>query len=184
LDVERDVLLLVAAYTGAAVGLLWKRGQAQHIVEKGVDWWTLTFFMFLFAKAGALQYTGLTNVLASAISSIVTTQPQMQIFMVWFSGIASSVLDNVVLVAALIPVVNSLIALGFNGFPLWFALLFGGTYGGNITMIGSTANIVALGMLEKNFNYHMRFFKWFWIGLLGGLLPMLVGTIWLTIFFH
>jgi Na+/H+ antiporter NhaD/arsenite permease-like protein len=184
LNVERFVLLLVAAYTGAAVGLLWKRGQAQHLVERGVDWWTLTFFMFLFAKAGALQYTHLTDVLASAISSIATSQPQMQIFIVWFSGIASAVLDNVVLVAALIPVINSLIALGFNGFPLWWALLFGGVYGGNITMIGSTANIVALGMLEKNFNYHMKFFKWFWIGLLGGFLPMLVGTVWLMMFFH
>jgi len=72
LNVERFVLLLVAAYAGAAVGLLWKRGQAQHLVERGVDWWTLTFFMFLFAKAGALQYTHLTDVLASAISSIAT----------------------------------------------------------------------------------------------------------------
>jgi Na+/H+ antiporter NhaD/arsenite permease-like protein len=183
-NIEEFIILLAAAYTGAAIGLLWKRGKAQHIVERGVDWWTLLFFMFLFAKAGALQYTHLTDVLAAAISSTATSQPQIQTFVVWFSGIASSLMDNVVLVAALIPVVNSLIALGYNGFPLWFALLFGGVYGGNITMIGSTANIVAIGMLEKNFSYHMKFFKWFWIGLLGGFLPMLIGTLWLLLFFH
>jgi Na+/H+ antiporter NhaD/arsenite permease-like protein len=93
-------------------------------------------------------------------------------------------LDNVVLVAALIPVVQSLAGIGFNGEPLWWGLLFGGVYGGNITMIGSTANIVALGMMEKRFNYHMRFFKWLWIGLIGGLLPTLVAQVWLTIFFR
>jgi len=176
--------LFVAVFAGAALGLLWKRSHAQKIVEKGVDWWTLLFFMFLFAKAGALSYTGLTDLLASAISGIATSPTQITAFLLWFSGLASSMLDNVVLVAALIPVVESLIHLGFSGPPLWWALLFGGVFGGNITMIGSTANIVALGMLEKKFNYHMRFFRWLWIGLLGGLVPMLIGQIYLILLFH
>ncbi len=184
LGVEKFTYLLVAAFAGAGAGLLWKRRKAQHIVERGVDWWTLLFFMFLFAKAGALKYTGLTDVLAGGIASIATSQIQITTFMLWFSGIFSGFLDNVVLIAALIPVVQSLALIGFNASPLWWALLFGGVYGGNITMIGSTANIVALGMLEKQFNYHMRFFKWLGIGLAGGLLPMLVGQIWLMIFFH
>ena len=184
LGVEKFTYLLVAAFLGAAIGLLWKRAKAQHIVERGVDWWTLLFFMFLFAKAGALKYTGLTDVLANSISSFATSQVQIQTFMLWFSGIMSSLLDNVVLIAALIPVVQSLVVMGFNGDPLWWALLFGGVYGGNITMIGSTANIVALGMLEKQFNYHMRFIRWLGIGILGGVIPMIIGTIWLLIFFH
>lgn len=184
LNVEKFTYLLVAAFAGAAVGLLWKRGKARHIVEKGVDWWTLIFFMFLFAKAGALKYTGLTDRLAAGIASVATSQFQIQSFVLWFSSFASSLLDNVVLVAALIPVVQSLAGLGFSAEPLWWGLLFGGVYGGNMTMIGSTANIVALGMLEKRFNYHMRFFKWLWIGLLGGLLPTMVAQLWVTFWFH
>lgn len=179
LNVEKSTFLLVAAYAGAAVGLIWRRREARLIVDRGVDWWTLVFFMFLFAKAGALKYTGLTDTLASGIASIASSQHQIQSFILWFSGFASSVLDNVVLVAAIIPVVQSLGALGFSTAPLWWALLFGGTYGGNITMIGSTANIVALGMLEKEFGYYMKFFKWLSIGLLGGVLPMLVAQAWL-----
>jgi Na+/H+ antiporter NhaD/arsenite permease-like protein len=181
---EKDTLLLVFSFLGAAAGLFWKRAKARLIVERGVDWWSLTFFMFLFAKAGALKFTGLTDRLASGIASVATTQVQIQSVILWLSSWSSSVLDNVVLVAALIPVVQSLVALGFNGEPLSWALLFGGVYGGNITMIGSTANIVALGMLEKKFNYHMKFFKWLWVGLLGGVLPTLVAQVWLTIFFH
>ncbi|RZN57085.1 MAG: hypothetical protein DSO09_00860 [Candidatus Methanomethylicota archaeon] len=183
-NLEKSTFLLIAAYIGASIGLIWKREEARSIVEKGVDWWTLIFFMFLFAKAGALKYTGLTDVLASGIASIASSQHQIQSFMLWFSGFASSVLDNVVLIAALIPVVQSIGNLGFSMAPLWWALLFGGTYGGNITMIGSTANIVALGMLEKEFNYYMKFFKWLPIGLLGGVLPMLVAQIWLIMIFH
>jgi Na+/H+ antiporter NhaD/arsenite permease-like protein len=53
--------------------------------------------------------------------------------------------------------------------PLWWALLFGGCLGGNITLIGSTANIVALGILEKEKKIRVTFFRWFWIGLVVGL---------------
>jgi Na+/H+ antiporter NhaD/arsenite permease-like protein len=181
---EKDTLLLVFSFLGAAAGLFWKRATARQIVERGVDWWSLVFFMFLFAKAGALKFTGLTDRLASGIASVARSQVQIQSIVLWLACGASSVLDNVVLVAALIPVVQSLVAIGYKSTPLSFALLFGGVYGGNITMIGSTANIVALGMLEKKFNYHMKFFKWLWVGILGGVLPTLVAQVWLTAFFH
>jgi len=181
---EKDTLLLVFSLLGAAVGMFWKRSKARLVVERGVDWWSLVFFMFLFAKAGALKYTGLTDRLASGISSIATTQVQIESIVLWLGSWASSVLDNVVLVAALIPVVQSLVGLGFQGEPLYFALLFGGVYGGNITMIGSTANIVALGMMEKRFNYHMKFSKWLGVGLLGGVLPTVIAQVWLMVFFH
>jgi len=184
LNVEKFTYLLVAVFLGAMVGLAWKRRKAHHIVERGVDWWTLLFFMFLFAKAGALKYTGLTDVLASAIAGFATSQLQIETFMLWFSGFGSGFLDNVVLVAALLPVVQSLGELGFFAEPLWWALLFGGAFGGNMTMVGSTANIVALGMMEKQFNYHMRFMKWIWIGIAGSVLPMLVGQLWIMLIFR
>ncbi|NYT04445.1 MAG: hypothetical protein GKC00_07050, partial [Candidatus Methanofastidiosa archaeon] len=67
--------------------------------------------------------------------------------------------------------------LGVYTYPLWWALLFGGCYGGNITMVGSTANIVALGILEKRKRYSMSFLKWFWIGLVVGGLSTLIANI-------
>ena len=56
--------------------------------------------------------------------------------------------DNVIFVAAFSPVIT---AQGetMPSMPLWWALLFGACFGGKIILIGSTANIVALGMLEK-----------------------------------
>jgi len=180
---EKNTVLLVAAMFGAAAALLWKRSRAREIVERGVDWWTLVFFMFLFAKAGTLAYTGVTAKMAKGMLTLAGQNPLIIVsIMLWISGFGSSVLDNVVLVAAFIPVVRDMTQALAGGSSLWWALLFGGAYGGNITMVGSTANIVALGLLEKKMKYHMTFFKWFWIGLLGGVVPMVVAN--LILFFH
>lgn len=183
MGLEKNTFLVIAALLGAFTALIWKRNRAREIVEKGVDWWTLVFFMFLFAKAGTLEYTGVTDKMAKGMLTlsgqhflIITS------IILWISGFSSSVLDNVVLVAAFIPVVKDLEQV-FGGSAFWWALLFGGTYGGNITMVGSTANIVALGLLEKRMNYHMKFFKWFWIGLLGGVIPMIVANV-ILFFYH
>ncbi|MFA7690647.1 MAG: hypothetical protein WCY18_06135, partial [Methanofastidiosum sp.] len=131
----------------------------------------------LFAKAGTLKFTGVTDILAQNVAGIAGSLPILTTMMLWVASLGSSLLDNVVLVAALIPVVESFNGLGINTFPLWWALLFGGCYGGNITMIGSTANIVALGILEKRKKYSMRFMKWLWIGLVVGGISTLIANV-------
>ncbi len=75
-----------------------------------------------------------------------------------------------VLVAAFIPIIQNFATLGINSNPLWWVLLFGGCLGGNITMIGSTANIAALGMLDKQKKFKMSFLQWFKIGSVVGLI--------------
>ena len=99
----------------------------------------------------------------------------------WVSAIGSSILDNVVLVAAFIPIIQSFHDLNINLQPLWWALLFGGCFGGNITMVGSTANIVALGILEKERGVRLSFFRWFWVGLTVGLIT--TSIVWLALVF-
>jgi Na+/H+ antiporter NhaD/arsenite permease-like protein len=61
--------------------------------------------------------------------------------------------------------------------PLWWALLFGACFGGNITMIGSTANIVALGMLEKRSHIQMTFMKWLKIGLVSSFIACFIAWV-------
>jgi Na+/H+ antiporter NhaD/arsenite permease-like protein len=146
-----------------------------------VEWWTLLFFLLLFAQAGTLKYTGATDVFAQKISAFSGKSPfAVTSILLWTSAIGSSILDNVVLVAALIPVVQSFHALGVASQNLWWALLFGGCLGGNITLVGSTANIVALGILEKEKNIKIDFFRWFWVGLVVGLITICI--VWLIFF--
>jgi len=180
---ESNTLLLSTPLIFAGGVMIWKWKKAREYVEKDVDWWTLIFFLLLFAKAGTLKYVGATDVLAAKISSWVKANPFMLITTIlWTSTIGSSILDNVVLVAAFIPIVQSFKELfGYGLQSLWWALLFGGCLGGNITLVGSTANIVALGILEKERNIRMTFFRWFWIGLTIGVIT--TAIVWLILGF-
>jgi Na+/H+ antiporter NhaD/arsenite permease-like protein len=68
---------------------------------------------------------------------------------------------------------------------LWWALLFGACFGGNITAIGSTANIVALGILEKERKIRINFVGWLKLGLVIGVASMAIAylaLLWLPIF--
>ncbi|MCM8780707.1 MAG: SLC13 family permease [Candidatus Omnitrophica bacterium] len=177
---ETNTLLLSIPLIFAGGVMIWRRNRARRYIEQEVDWWTLLFFLILFAQAGTLKYTGATDVLAKKMIGVTGSNPNILIgAILWISAIGSSILDNVVLVAAFIPIVQSLQALHFNLQPLWWALLFGGCLGGNITLIGSTANIVALGILEKEKNIRITFFKWFWIGLSVGLIT--TAIVWLVL---
>ncbi|MEW6102040.1 MAG: SLC13 family permease [Candidatus Omnitrophota bacterium] len=179
---EPNTILLVIPLISSGLVMLWKWRKAREFIEKDVEWWTLLFFLLLFAQAGTLKYTGATDVIAERISSLSRNNPDLLAAVIlWVSAIGSSILDNVVLVAAFIPVVQSLQALHLNLKPLWWALLFGGCFGGNITLIGSTANIVALGILEKERNIKMTFFRWFWVGLTVGVIT--TAIVWLALIF-
>lgn len=175
------VLLIVPLMVAAAI-MIWKHDKAREFVEKDVEWWTLLFFMMLFAQAGTLKFTGATDVLARKIALLASHNIGILTGAVlWISAIGSSMLDNVVLVAAFIPIIQSFQNLGMGLQPLWWALLFGGCFGGNITLIGSTANIVALGILEKERNVRITFFRWFGIGLIVGIVTTVI--VWLALVF-
>lgn len=175
LNLEPNTILLIMPLISSGCVMIWKWQRAREYVEKDVEWWTLLFFMLLFAQAGALKYSGATDVLANNLVRITGTSVSFLTGLIlWISTIGSSILDNVVLVAALIPVIQSFQGLSMHIQPLWWALLFGGCLGGNITLVGSTANIVALGILEKDRNIRITFFQWFWVGLAVGIITTVV----------
>ncbi|MDD2654550.1 MAG: SLC13 family permease, partial [Candidatus Omnitrophica bacterium] len=171
------VLLVLPLISSGGI-MAWKWKKAREYIEKDVDWWTLLFFLLLFAQAGTLKFTGATDVFAQKISLLVRSNTTLLTgFVLWTSTIGSSILDNVVLVAAFIPIIQSLQEIGFKIQALWWALLFGGCLGGNITMIGSTANIVALGILEKERNAKVSFLRWLKVGFVVGVITTLI--VWL-----
>lgn len=182
LKLEPNTLLVGSSILGAGIAMLWQRNIARELLMKEVDWWTLVFFMFLFAKAGALKYVGLTDVIGKGLYNLAGDGNViiLIILILWISGIISAAADNVVVVATLIPVLQYLTA-DTASTGLWWALLLGGCYGGNMTMVGSTANIVALGILEDRVGYQMHLKYWIKIGLWGALIPMVIGTIALVI---
>lgn len=177
---EKNSILLIAPLVCAGVVMIYRREHAREYVEKDVDWWTLLFFMLLFAIAGTLEHSGVTKVLATGVADKFGTEMNVLVPSIMvISGLGSAFVDNVIFVAAFAPVIEEL---GTTApvMPLWWALLFGGCIGGNITMIGSTANIVAIGMLEKKFNTGVRFFEWIKIGAISALVAGSIAAVLVT----
>ena len=173
LGIEENTLLIVLPIVSAGIVMIYRHDKARYYIEHEVEWNSLLFFMFLFAQAGVIRASGIADAVAG---KLVTGNTTLLAGAVLFtSGILSSALDNVVVVASYVPVVRSLQTMQSNLKPLWWALLFGACYGGNITMIGSTANIVALGLLEKRMNVRITFFRWFRVGLVIGLVSMVIA---------
>ena len=166
LGLAKNSVLLVMPLICAGIVMILKPDRARHYIEKEVDWWTLIFFMLLFAVAGTLEHTHVDQVMANGFSKIAGKTPATLVpFIFTVSAFGSAFVDNVIFVAAFSPVIEQL-AVNVKDLPLWWSLLFGACFGGNITMIGSTANIVALGMLEKHGGSQISFFQWFKIGLI------------------
>jgi Na+/H+ antiporter NhaD/arsenite permease-like protein len=71
------------------------------------------------------------------------------VLLIWVAAGLSAVIDNVPITIALIPVILGLGADGMQVGPLWWALVFGAGFGGNGTIIGSSANIVIANLSKK-----------------------------------
>ncbi len=166
LGIEKNAMLLGVALGAAGVTLLIERKDARHFVETKVDWWTLFFFMLLFASVGALEQSGVMEIAAKGFSSVFGESKAIAASAVMLlSGMLSASLDNVLAVAVFIPLVQDLQATAIGGTYLWWSLLFGATLFGNLTMIGSTANIIALGLIEKRGLPRISFFQWLKAGI-------------------
>jgi len=172
---DTNSILLVAPLACAGVIMIIRHNRARHYVERDVDWWTLLFFMLLFAIAGTLEYTQVTVLMAERFEHSFGHNLTVLVPVIMATtAIGSAFVDNVIFVAAFCPVVKEL-GQSVHAMPLWWALLFGACFGGNITMIGSTANIVALGMLEKNYKTQIGFWRWLGIGALSAGVACLVA---------
>jgi Na+/H+ antiporter NhaD/arsenite permease-like protein len=181
LGLGKNSVLLVAPLVCAGLVMILRPERARHYVEREVDWWTLLFFMLLFAIAGTLEHTHVDRVMANYFTSVCGGSPAILIpFILVSSAVGSAFVDNVIFVAAFCPVIEQL-SVTVKAFPLWWALLFGACIGGNITMIGSTANIVALGMLEKKSPTKMGFFTWLKVGAISALLAGAVVWVGLSV---
>ena len=178
LGLPKNTMLLGVACAGAAVALFLQCDGARELVERRVDWWTLAFFLLLFASAGTLRYVGVTGRIAEGILGLTAGSPTaLLVTVTWGSGVLSAFMDNVLAVATLIPIVHDLGRAGVAVGPLWWGLLFGGTLLGNLTLIGSTANIVALGILERQEKMQISFLQWFWPGLVVAMPTLLLATL-------
>ena len=166
----------------AGILMILRPSRARHYVEHEVEWWTLLFFMLLFAISASLSTNGITANLAKTLTQHVKGGPTGMIpLVVLISSLGSAFVDNIVFVASFTPVVQELMKMSSEYSVLWWALLFGACYGGNITVVGSTANIVASGLLEKHGYHPIKFGDWIKIGAFVGVVSGVVAWLMLLV---
>ena len=118
---------------------------------KEIDYFTILLLAGLFVVIGGITEAGIVT----EISKIFVKLSGDNLFLiytliVWASVLFSAFIDNIPYVATMLPVSQGIAGiLGINPYILYFGLLCGATLGGNLTPIGASANITALGILRK-----------------------------------
>ena len=169
----------VIALAGAALLLAISRFDPEHAFH-GVEWPVIFFFVGLFIVVGGLEKTGVIE--AIALLALETTQGALLpagMFILWLSAIASSFVDNIPFVATMIPLINEMARLGSieNIDFLWWSLALGACLGGNGTIIGASANLVAAGMAERS-GVRISFVDFFKIGF-----PLMIMSIFIAMLY-
>ena len=177
--IENSAIAMTAGFTS----MLFMEGKKVDYILKKVDWSTLTFFLGLFVMVGALGDTGVLNELAKIMISFShNSYKLMEALIISFSAVLSSIIDNVPLTATLIPVIKSLHSLDPKVYadltPLWWSLSLGACLGGNGTVVGASANVVALALLKRSYKKEISFFKFLKYGIV-----VLGSSIILSIFY-
>ncbi|MFI0817174.1 ArsB/NhaD family transporter [Streptomyces sp. NPDC021098] len=120
---------------------------------KEVEWPTLAFFAGLFIMVGSLIETGVIGEVSRALADATGgSELGATMLLLFGSAVLSGVVDNIPYVATMAPITADL-AHGFGGdgvHVLWWALALGADLGGNATAIGASANVVVLGIAERN----------------------------------
>ncbi len=174
----------IIALAGASILLIITRAHVEKVLQE-VDWATLIFFAGLFVVVGILEEVGLIAVLAKILIGITGGEPWLTFHaIIWMSAIASAFIDNIPFTTTMVPIIetlnasNSITSLfgSLDTSPLWWALALGADLGGNGTLIGSSAGVVAAGISLK-YGHKISFIRWFKIGFPFMILTVGLGSV-------
>jgi Na+/H+ antiporter NhaD/arsenite permease-like protein len=122
-----------------------------HDALRDVEWTTLFFFIGLFVLVEAIVHVGIVGGIADGLAGATADRPEIAtIGLLWFSALASAVVDNIPYTATAIPIVQRLIETGLAADPLWWSLALGACLGGNLTIVGASANIVVANLAARD----------------------------------
>ncbi len=139
------------ALAGAFLLLLLTGEHAMEQALAKVEWTTIFFFVGLFVLVSGLIETGVIAQLAARAIEWTGGDPvATSMLILWLSAIASAFLDNIPFVATMIPMIQEMGQMGVGNLePLWWSLALGACLGGNGSLIGASANLIAAGMAAK-----------------------------------
>jgi Na+/H+ antiporter NhaD/arsenite permease-like protein len=195
------------AIAGAAALLLMQRGDPEETLRE-VEWNTIFFFVGLFIMVGALVEVGVVRMVGEGIITLacgpertgaLTDGQRFALTMgvLWFSAIASGIVDNIPFVATMNAVIHGMarslhpdaanasffeIAHAPDIYPLWWALSLGACLGGNFTLVGASANVVVAGIAGRS-RHPISFARFLRYGIPFTLQSMILCSVYLWLRF-
>lgn len=160
----------------------------EEVLEK-VEFATLLFFAALFVLMKGLEELGLIEFIGETTAHIIRGVPEGNgrltvaiLLILWVSSFVSAFIDNIPYTTTMIPVVVKLSTdnLGLPLAPLIWALVYGACLGGNGTIIGASANVVASGIAEQN-GVHISYMTFLKIGMPTMIFSSITCTVYLLI---
>jgi Na+/H+ antiporter NhaD/arsenite permease-like protein len=142
----------VVALLGAGLLIAVSSVETGEVLSE-VEWPTLAFFAGLFIMIGGLIETGVIGEISKALADAIgDNELGGSMLLLGASAVLSGIVDNIPYVATMAPITSDLVqSMGGSGnHVMWWALAIGADLGGNATAIGASANVVVLGIAERN----------------------------------
>lgn len=172
----------VAAVFAAMLLLILADVNVEGVLEE-VEWSTLLFFAGLFILVGVLEEEGIIEWIAHNVFLGLGDNPYLTVLAVlWISGIVSGLLDNIPFTITMVPVVSMMMA--ESPVPnniLWWALALGACFGGNFTLVGASANIVAVGVARQA-GVNVSFLEFMKVSVLVAVATLIIASLYLTLY--
>jgi Na+/H+ antiporter NhaD/arsenite permease-like protein len=152
-----------------------------HEALRDIEWNTLFFFVGLFMLVEAVVHVGIVGGIAEALADATAGRSDLAtVGVLWFSALASAVVDNIPYTATAIPVVERLVESGLKPESLWWSLALGACLGGNLTIVGASANIVVANLAARD-GHPISFMQFFKYGSVVVLASLVISTAYLWI---
>ncbi len=174
LGLEAATIALLGATVVMLVGKL-----EPHDALGEIEWNTLFFFIGLFMLIEGVIHVGIVGGIADAVADATGgRQDVATIGILWFSALASAIVDNIPYTATAIPIVERLADAGLQAQPMWWALALGACLGGNLTIVGASANIVVANLAARD-GHPITFMQFFRYGLGVVAMSLTISTAYL-----
>lgn len=167
----------------AVIGIIYRaiREKSCDVVKRAIqaiDFNTLLLLIGLFMVIAGITEAGVINAIADLFVKLGGSSVFVMYTMIVFVSVGiSAFVDNIPYVATMLPVVQGIAtSMGVEPYVLYFGLLIGATLGGNLTPVGASANIAAIGILNKE-GYKVSSKDFFRIGIPFTLIAVFSGYI-------
>jgi Na+/H+ antiporter NhaD/arsenite permease-like protein len=179
LGLEIATVALLGATTLMVVGRI-----EPHDAFRDVDWRTIFFFVGLFVLVEAVVAVGIVGGIGQWLAANSRGDALLaSLSILWASAGVSALVDNIPYTATAIPIVHELVASGLPAQPLWWSLALGACLGGNLTLVGASANVVVANMAARE-GYPITFGTFLRYGVVVTLGSLLLSSayVWLRYF--